>query len=82
MMLATFHSVSGALLLERVLRERGVAVCVIPVPRELGTSCGYAVEADARDADALISVMEQEEIEWSEVYSHEEGYRLVRENSR
>lgn len=82
MMLATFHSVSDALLLERILKQRGVAASVIPVPRELSTSCGYAVEADARDASTLISLMEREEIEWTEVYSHEEQYRLVQENSR
>ncbi len=82
MMLVTFYSVSAALLLERVLRERGVAAGVMPVPRELSTSCGYAVETDARDASSLISLMDREEIEWSEVYSHEKQYRLVRENSR
>ncbi len=81
MMLVTFHSVSGALLLERMLKRQGVAGSVIPVPRELSTSCGYAVEADAGDAE-LISLMEREEIEWSEVYSHEKAYRLVQENSR
>ena len=81
MMLVTFHSVSGALLLERMLKRQGVAGSVIPVPRELSTSCGYAVEADAGDAE-LISLMEREEIEWSEVYSHEKAYRLVQENVR
>ncbi len=54
----------------------------VPVPRELSSSCGYAVEADARDASSLISLMEQEEIEWEEVYSHEQPYRLVQKNSR
>ncbi len=82
MMLVTFHSVSGALLLERMLKRQGVAGSVIPVPRELSTSCGYAVEADAGDAASLISLMEREEIEWSEVYSHEKAYRLVQENVR
>ncbi|MDR0550434.1 MAG: DUF3343 domain-containing protein [Spirochaetaceae bacterium] len=40
----TFHSVSSALMLEAAAKERGLSCAVIPVPRNLSSSCGYAAE--------------------------------------
>lgn len=73
MILATFHSVSSALYLEEVLRSRGVACKVIPVPRELSSSCGYAAEIDAGDPEELRSLMDSQAIEWEALYGREDG---------
>lgn len=83
MILITFYSVSGALLLDMVLKKRGVACSVIPVPRELSSSCGYAVEIEAHDGAPLTSLMDDGEIEWEAVYGYDENrYFLMHQSSR
>ena len=79
-MLVTVHSVSGALLLDRLLKQQGVAGEVIPVPRELSSSCGYAVETAEPDVSRLVSLMDRNEIEWEAVYEFKESYRLVQKS--
>ncbi|NLL18539.1 MAG: DUF3343 domain-containing protein [Clostridia bacterium] len=39
---ATFHSVHEALHFEKVLKETGLKLQLIPVPREISSSCGIA----------------------------------------
>ncbi|MEW6724665.1 MAG: DUF3343 domain-containing protein [Bacillota bacterium] len=38
----TFHSTHLALRYERVARQEGVETCLIPVPRQISSSCGLA----------------------------------------
>lgn len=79
MILVTFYSVSSALLLDKLLQKQGAASSVIPVPRELSSSCGYALETDGRSS-SLIPFMDEEEIEWEAVYEHRDGYRLIQQS--
>lgn len=68
MMLVTFHSVSAALFLEKLLDARGVLCRIIPVPRSLSSSCGYAAEVSGMEQAALSPVLTEHEIEWEAVY--------------
>lgn len=77
MILVTFHSVSSALLLDSVLKRDGVPSAVIPVPRELGSSCGYAVEVASDDAAALEALVKSEGLEWERLYGPPPGYRVL-----
>jgi hypothetical protein len=49
-LLVTFETVSAALEGEIITRELGVPCRIIPVPRTLSSSCGYALSAEAGDA--------------------------------
>ena len=59
--LATFHSHFGALAYCKALEEQGIASKLMPVPRELSSSCGTcvsyehdaAVEMDGCELDAV-----------------------------
>jgi hypothetical protein len=45
--LLLFRSTHDVIKAERLCRERGIAVQVIPVPRELSSECGMALEMTA-----------------------------------
>lgn len=77
MILITFHSVSSALYLETVLKERELGCRIIPVPRELSSSCGYAAETDTDDAAALKPVMDDAGIEWECLYRKGDGFEKL-----
>lgn len=38
-----FHSTSGALMAERLLKKAGIAYKIIPVPRHLSSDCGVCL---------------------------------------
>ena len=67
-LLVTFHSVSDALYAQKVLTTKGVSCMVIPVPRAVSSSCGYAVEVDCTDAKSFLCIMTAAEVEWDAVY--------------
>lgn len=46
------HSTSHAIQAERVLQRAGLAVKLIPTPRELSSDCGSAVRIVADECDA------------------------------
>lgn len=79
-LLVTFHSVSQALLLETEAKERGFFCALIPVPRKLSSSCGYAaeVEADAFPVDEHPDLLRKLNIEWEAVYKPVgDGYQAL-----
>jgi len=59
--IATFYSHYGALSYRKALQEQGIACKLMPVPRELSSSCGTcacyehdaAVEVDGCELDAM-----------------------------
>lgn len=72
--LLTFHTVSAALMLQKVLQKRQGASCeVVPVPRSLSSSCGYAVLAGGLAAGALVAEMAAHGIEWAGLYRCEDA---------
>ena len=73
-MYITFHSVSEALLLEELLQLQGRESRVVPVPRALSSSCGYAVETGGQP-EALAALMDEKGVEWEGIYAGEkDGY--------
>ncbi|MDR1445004.1 MAG: DUF3343 domain-containing protein [Treponema sp.] len=51
--LFTFETVSAALDAEILCKELNIPCRIIPVPRFLSASCGYAMSAESTDAAAL-----------------------------
>lgn len=67
-LLVTFHSVSSALYAQKALTKAAVSCKVIPVPRSVSSSCGYAMEAMDISPSALTEAMEAIGAEWDTVY--------------
>jgi hypothetical protein len=49
-LLVTFETVSAALEGELLVKDMGIPCRIIPVPRALSASCGYALSVEAGDA--------------------------------
>ena len=49
-----FHTTSAALRSEKVLKQAGIEIKLIPVPRQLSSDCGISVRF-ARDLTAKVS---------------------------
>lgn len=52
-----FHSVSGALLAEKILKKRGIIYKTIPVPRHLSSDCGVCVRFFSDDEPRVREVL-------------------------
>ena len=57
---ATTH---GTIRAERTLRRHKINVTVIPVPREVSSECGMAIELEQTDKTAAQKVIKKEEID-------------------
>ena len=44
-----FHSTSGALRAEKLLKKEGIAYKIIPVPRHLSSDCGVCIRFSRED---------------------------------
>jgi hypothetical protein len=44
-----FHSTSGALMAEKLLKKAGIAYKIIPVPRHLSSDCGVCIRFISHD---------------------------------
>jgi hypothetical protein len=67
-MLVTFDSISSSLLLQAAYRDQKVPCRLIPVPRNLNASCGYAAEVEAEEPGELLKFLRELKAEWHGVY--------------
>lgn len=72
--IATFYSHFGAIRFKKICDQQGLVAKLMPVPRDLSSSCGTCVsyEANSFDKENYIS----EELEQI-VCQLEEGYRVL-----
>jgi hypothetical protein len=61
-----FPSVSHVLKAEKILRERGIAHKLIPVPREIGTDCGVCLRVEPDRQEAVTEAL-QGGVNWDRV---------------
>ena len=67
--LIVFDSVHHAIRTEHLLQQAGIAVEMIPTPREIMASCGQSVTFNDTDVDIVRQVLEQEKIQFHGVFS-------------
>lgn len=67
-LLVTFFSVSAALYTQKLLAGQQVQCVVVPVPRSVSSSCGYALETSGLPAAALVELMDKKHVEWETLY--------------
>jgi hypothetical protein len=69
-LLQSIHRVIKA---EKLLKGKGLRVDVIPVPREISSDCGVAIELDAALGDEALRVMDENRIPIHQFYHRHNG---------
>jgi hypothetical protein len=59
-----FYSASAALRAEKLAKEAGLQVKLIPVPRHLSSDCGICLRFDSASAETVRSILEQSGVEF------------------
>jgi hypothetical protein len=63
-----FESVHRVMRAEKILKGRGIAVDLIPVPREINSDCGVAVEVDVGLGEEAMRIFEENKLSLAECY--------------
>lgn len=63
-----FESVHRVMRAEKILKEKGIPTDLIPVPREINSDCGVAVEVDFELGKEALDVLEENRISVLECY--------------
>jgi hypothetical protein len=58
-----FHSITGALQAEKRLKGKGVAVKLIPVPRQLSSDCGVCLRFRSENEAEVKRALDEERID-------------------
>jgi hypothetical protein len=58
-----FHSVSGALRAEKLLKAESVSIKLIPVPRNLSSDCGICVRFASEDEAKVKEILTQNNLQ-------------------
>ena len=64
-----FESVHRVMRAEKILKGKGISADLIPVPREINSDCGVAVEVDAGIGEKALHILEEEKISVLECYT-------------
>lgn len=64
----TFHSVHDALHFEKTLKKAGLNLQLIPVPREISSSCGIAAKFSPEERNKFEQAILQENLEIEQIY--------------
>jgi len=62
-----FYNTSSVMRAEKVLQKGGVAIKLIPTPREFSSDCGIAVRFDLQDKERVRVLLDQAHIEVAEI---------------
>lgn len=57
----TFASVHFVMKAERVLKENGIEVRLIPTPRKISSDCGMTIEVKKEDLDTIKELLKNRE---------------------
>ncbi len=63
-----FYSTSGAIRAEKLTKEAGLRVKLIPVPRHLSSDCGVCLRFESADVDKVRSIVDAAGVEFEEIY--------------
>lgn len=66
--IATFDTTHMALFFEKSCRSIGLKVKIVPVPREISSSCGLACSYPCEDEEKIRSIVAEKAIEVSDYH--------------
>jgi hypothetical protein len=52
-----FESVHGVLKAEKILKDKGIVADLIPIPRQLQSDCGVAIELEEDSAEEAVHLL-------------------------
>jgi hypothetical protein len=61
---------------EKLLKGRGIKVDLIPVPREISSDCGVAIELSADSEEEAFHLLEENRVSILECYARGQGGRF------
>jgi len=70
-LVAIFHSVHRVMKAEKVLKQAGVEILLIPVPRQLSSDCGLAIRYAPEAQVGVEEILRREGLEPAELYCRE-----------
>ncbi|WP_026476122.1 DUF3343 domain-containing protein [Alkaliphilus transvaalensis] len=69
----TFHSTYHALNFEKVMLENGILTKLMPVPRQVSTSCGTAAEIPCEERQRISKICIDYSVEIAEIHKIEDN---------
>jgi hypothetical protein len=57
-----FHSTAHAIRAEKVLVRAGLAIKMIPTPRQLSSDCGMALRFERQDSERVAATLEKNQV--------------------
>ncbi len=63
-----FHTTSAVMRTEKVLQKNGIAVKLIPTPRQFSSDCGMAVRFAWQDQERVRALLEQAHVEMAGIH--------------
>jgi hypothetical protein len=67
-----FHTSSAAIRAEKILLKEGLAVKLIPTPREYSSDCGIALRFDQSKATRIQEILASSHVEISSIFFNRE----------
>ena len=74
--LVVFDSVHQAIRAEKMLLAQGIAIEMVPTPREISASCGQSIALSAADLSDAIEIISREIINYRGVYAADFQQRI------
>jgi hypothetical protein len=63
-----FHSTQAAIKAEKILKESGIKIKLIPIPRHLSSDCGICLRFEFNDAQMVESVLTLKGVQIEGIY--------------
>jgi hypothetical protein len=77
-LVAIFNSIHRVMKAEKLLKEAGATILLIPVPRELASDCGLAIRFAPEQQAQVEEILDRAGLAPAEVYRKQgRGYRLA-----
>ena len=67
-----FESVHRVMRAEKLLKEKGIKMDLIPVPREISSDCGVAIELSADSEKEASHLLEENKVSILECYTRDQ----------
>lgn len=68
-----FHTTSMAMKAEKILCQAGLAVKMIPTPRQYSSDCGFALRFDWSEAERVASLLSTAQVDVGGLYRSDQS---------
>lgn len=67
-LVAIFHSIHRVMRAEKLLKQRGARILLIPVPRQLTSDCGLAIRYTDEDRSEVEGILTEADLAPAEIH--------------